>query len=448
MVSHLHARKKGQGAEGVEDPSRSIFTSTQPQQQQPNAARTQRKRSKGPSEVLAATFSVCGFLLAGLCLAYFLLHHQHRKVILHVINDPLGHGQGVIRGRQGFRHHFYTGHPRYVTVVMPSVVNAKGRRRRLNSIQDTWGGGARAIYVVYNVSEFPQASHAVMSENSSPLDRYAYPQLLLLPSTIGVDNGVARLIHTIRTIHDRVDPDFAFFVNDHTFVIPAHLCKYLDHRLPGEDMYEGHALRNGKSEVFNSGAAGYLLSRSTMQKLIQRFDAGDPKCVQDKANEWLQNNPGLVTMQCLASLDIRPIDTRAANKWHRFHAFPLTRVVSGEVDEWFKNKHKEMDQIAGFPTSYNEVLDGEDCCSMDTISFHYVEWKEARALFAIQELLLEHPHMSDHEVKLMMQSQWPSSITEIGFYSKGLPKDSDSKGWQSLIATVRKISSRHTQREC
>jgi hypothetical protein len=156
-----------------------------------------------------------------------MLHHQHRKVILHVMKDPWSHGGAILRGRAGFRHHFYSGEPRFVTIVMPSVVNPTGRPRRLKAIQDTWGPSARAIYVVHNSSEFPDAvkEHAVISEEHEPYDRYAFPQLLLLPPDMTVDDGLPRLYYAIRTIHEKVNPEFAFFVNDHTFVIPEHLCK-------------------------------------------------------------------------------------------------------------------------------------------------------------------------------------------------------------------------------
>lgn len=446
MASHLHARKKNHLYDGSDPESAGISHHAYLFPLRQNSVR--KRKFQGPSELLVATFSISGFLVMGLMLSYILMHHQHRKVILHVIRDPLGHGRGVMRGRQGFRHHFYSGAPRYVTIVLPSVVNRKGRAQRLSSIQDTWGGSARAIYVVHNVSEFPQASHAVISEFATPEDHYSYPQLLLLPPGIAEDNGVSRLIYTIRSIHNKVDPDFALFVNDHTYVIAAHLCKYLDGRSPDSDVYEGHALRNGEKDVFNSGAAGYLLSRSTMKKLVELFDSKNPKCLGAKTSDWLQQNPGLVTLQCINDLGIHATDTRADGKWHRFHAFPLIRLVQGDVDEWYRKKHVDMDKIAQFDPSYNELLKGEDCCSSDTISFHYVEWRESKALFAIQEQLLQNPRLSDHELKFAMQKEWPSSNSEIGFYSKGLPSDSDKEGWQSLLSTIRKISTRNTQGDC
>jgi hypothetical protein len=261
------------------------------------------------------------------------------QVILHIMRDPVGHG-AALKGRFGFRHHFYTGQPRSATIVLPSVVNPGKRTRRLDAISETWGPAARALYVVHNVSEFPLASHAVLSETMIPEDPYSYPQLILLPDSIGFDDGVKRLIFVIRMVYEKIDPDFAFFVNDHTFVIPEHLCKYLEHKNPTDYMYHGHALKNDGT-VFNSGAAGYVLSRETMKKMVHLWDAGDPLCTGTSVSQWLQRNPALLTTQCMKDrLGVVPVDTRHHQKWHRFHAFPLTRMVSGDVDQWYKNKHQ------------------------------------------------------------------------------------------------------------
>lgn len=253
------------------------------------------------------------------------------------MHDPLGHG-AALTGRAGFRHHFYTGHPRTVTVVMPSVVNPKGRARRLDSIQETWGTSARAVFVVHNISEYPIASHAVISEDRNPEDPYSYPQLLLVPESIGSDDGVPRLIHTITSVFEKINPDFAFFVNDHTYVIPEHLCNYLKDKNPSEDMYHGHAMKNSDT-AFNSGAAGYVLSRETMGKLVNKWNHGE--CTGETASKYLQGNPGLLTTECLKKeLGVVPVDTRQIGKYHRFHAFPLNRVVTGNVDQWYLNKHQ------------------------------------------------------------------------------------------------------------
>jgi hypothetical protein len=98
--------------------------------------------------------------------------------------------------------------------------------------------------------------------------------------------------------------------------------------------------------------------------------------------------------------------------------------------------------------SYNTLLSGEDCCAQDTISFHYVEYMESRALTASREALLKNPHMTDHELKSIMLAEWPNQQKDVGGYSKALPKESDKAEWEAILHVMRKISSRYTQGEC
>lgn len=445
---------------------------------------------------LWAIVVVTVFVFLGILLAYFLLHHRHRRVILHVMRHPWAHGGAALRlvttrrahNRDGFHHHFDSASPRFVTVVLPSVVNPQHRPERLRAIHDTWGPYARAIYVVHNgTAEFPEAARSLtISETSRPHDPYLYPQNLLLPNHIRVEDGIHRLVYTIQTIYRVKNPDFAFFVNDHTFVIPEHVCRWLDGIDPNQDLYAGHALKNDKDVVFNSGAAGYILSRETMRRLVAQWSganadsnqfmdcgqnrppdgaADETAKVSDRQQKWLQGNPGLVIASCLYRLGVHAIDTRelrhgsasqpqsASRGGHIFHAFPLTRVVTGAVDDWYVNKHKNIkvfqadesesvQQRDGLlvDASYATLETGPDCCAAETVSFHYVERYENRALFAIRVQLRNDPHMTDQELQSIMMEQWPTQFSEIGGYSRGLPKVDDIKGWSQLMATVRKIS--------
>jgi hypothetical protein len=104
--------------------------------------------------------------------------------------------------------------------------------------------------------------------------------------------------------------------------------------------------------------------------------------------------------------------------------------------------------MEGVDESYNTLLAGVDCCAQDTVSFHYVESMETKALFATREALLRNPHMTDLELKGMMIAEWPRRFEDVGGYSRGLPKESDQGDWESLLHVLRKISSRHTQGDC
>jgi hypothetical protein len=209
----LHSRKKAAQYDDPEDMT----------QISPSAAKKSKVHRRSSfavfrSELGCAIEVVVLFLICGLFLGYFAMHHQHRNIVYHLAKDPVGH-RAFFQGRVGFRHHFYTGNPKTVTVVIPSVVNPKKRKRRLDSIFETWGPSARALYVVHNVSEFPQADpHAVLSDTSKPKDPYSYPQILLVPPTIGFDDGLPRLTYVIRSVYEKIDPDFGFFINDHVSV--------------------------------------------------------------------------------------------------------------------------------------------------------------------------------------------------------------------------------------
>lgn len=147
-----------------------------------------------------------------------------------------------------------------------SVVRPEARPLRLDNIAKTWGPSSHAIYVVHDADEYSDGANRIVGTSSNS---NSYPQLLLVPNEITPDQGVQRLEHVIRTIHKEINPEFAFFVNDHTFVLPDHLCRFLKEHDSSKDLYAGHPLKGKKETVFNSGAAGYVLSRSTVEKLSE-----------------------------------------------------------------------------------------------------------------------------------------------------------------------------------
>ena len=326
------------------------------------------------------------------------------------------------------------GSPSYVTVVMPSVVKPQARPLRLTNIAKTWGPSSNAIYVVHGTEEY--------SEGKQIGKATTYPQNLVVPKNITVDKGVERLEHVIRTVHKDINPDFAFFVNDHTFVLPDHLCLFLKGHDSSKDLYVGHALK-GKEEssAFNSGAAGYVLSRSTMEKLIREWDNPSSKCSAANASKWLQGNPGILTAQCFDKvLHIPVVDTRDNDLTHRFHAYGIVRTVTGKVDDWYMNKHKSLESIFGEDQKYHHILQrGVNCCSRETISFHYVEAGESLPFWEVLLKIHQSPTMSDEEIKELMNKVWPRDKEGLGGYGHALPGNNDAV-WTDMIQVVRKIA--------
>lgn len=312
------------------------------------------------------------------------------------------------------------------------------RPLRLANIAKTWGGPSKAIYVVHSLDEYPEGAQIEDGQSSST----AYPQNLLVPSDITVDKGVERLEHVIRTVHNDINPDFAFFVNDHTFVLPSNLCKFLKEHDSTKDLYAGHALKGKNEAAFNSGAAGYVVSRSTMEKLIKEWDDPNSKCSPANASKWLQGNPGILTAQCFGDiLRIPVVDTRdKTDLSHKFHAYGLIRTVTGKVDEWYLNKHESLDAILGVDERYHHKLQhGAQCCAKDTISFHYVEAAESLAFWEVMQKVRQTVQMTDGEMKKIMFDAWPKDKEGLGGYSHGLPSIRLAV-WNDILNVLRRIS--------
>jgi hypothetical protein len=339
--------------------------------------------------------------------------------------------------------------PRFVSVVIPSVVDSPHRHRRVQAIVETWAEASNALIVVHNATqEYPMVPASTTWDGTKqlqPADKTKYPQVLQLPTNITMadDDGFTRLEFILRHVYQEQQADFIFLVNDHSYVVPQHLCRYLQDKSSDRDLYAGRAMKN-PGVIFNSGAAGYLMSRHTIKRLLDVWNEGKD-CQADKS--WLRSNPDLVVAQCLQDvLKVPALDTREANKYHRFHSYGLVRTVLAAVDEWYVNVHNRFENTEGFDESYRILLNGTDCCSAETISFHYVEYMETRALHTIrQRLLQEDIAMTDEQLLAYLIETWPKQ--ELGGYSFYLPIDKPEE-MKHIVSVLRKMSSTDLEATC
>ena len=147
------------------------------------------------------------------------------------------------------------------------------RPQRLKAIAETWGPKARAVFVTTKPSSYPPLPYPAPCEG--------YPFSLEVPSTIGEELGVERLRWVLaQALSSKAS--YVFMANDHTAVIPENLQCFLKSVDPSKPAYAGRALaqKRGKSiEIFNSGAAGYVITRPTLE-LVERHWGTAPCCVE------------------------------------------------------------------------------------------------------------------------------------------------------------------------
>ena len=193
---------------------------------------------------------------------------------------------------------------------------------------------------------------------------------------------------------DFVD-DFDFFLmgGDDLYVLVPNLRHLLrTHDGDGEPLYLGRRMRqvpwsgwqgNGQGgQLFNSGGAGYVLNAAALRLLgpeLAKPLARSPAC----SAHAVDSAEDVRVATCLASLGVRPADTRDAAGEERFHPFHPGDMATTNLDlhshvpgsaEWFARYVHEFRPRTGI-----------NCCSRWSVSFHYMTPRMQEELHSLLE---------------------------------------------------------------
>ena len=171
--------------------------------------------------------------------------------------------------------------------------------------------------------------------------------------------------------HDTQLDNFDWFLkaDDDTFVVLPNLRSLLGNYEPNGEYYLGREFNffeNRQVYTYNSGGAGYVLSKGALKKLFKQ-PLVDSECPQPSTGGSEDVFMGL----CLKAIGIGTSDTRDSNGRQRFHPFhPYNHVLRwSDGDEWIFQKDK-------YP-----FVEGLGCCSDLSIAFHYISPSEMKIYY-------------------------------------------------------------------
>lgn len=198
------------------------------------------------------------------------------------------------------------------------------------------------------------------------------------------------------------------WANDHTFLIVENLACYLRTLNASQIVYAGSRLWGPCCGVFNSGAAGFVLSRMALDTLDRHWDGSEvlKNCDPEHKRAHIAT-----CLHALAPSVGQPFDTRDEDGADIFHVYGPVRLATGAVDEWFLSKKKHVDD--------SQPLLGVSSVSSHVVSFHYVAGSEARVLDAF----LHEPTFSCLDNLEDMGRRWPKAPSDLGGYAHAWPAD-------------------------
>jgi len=152
--------------------------------------------------------------------------------------------------------------------------------------------------------------------------------------------------------------DWFYIGGDDLVAFPQKLKDYLAKFDSSKPNYIGRRFKDDKVG-FNTGGAGYALSRPAYQCLVDHLD--DKRCNPLKKT----SQEDTMTALCLRkACKIHYTDTRDEELRERFHHFSAS----------FEYRYKgRLNWYKGYNREWGPVLLGKNCCSPETVNFHYMK---------------------------------------------------------------------------
>ncbi|CAF0795775.1 unnamed protein product [Rotaria sordida] len=185
--------------------------------------------------------------------------------------------------------------------------------------------------------------------------------------------------------------DFDWFVkaDDDTYVIVEHLKTFLNEQNPSEPVTFGYNFKIHVPKGYHSGGASYVLSRESLQRFYEAHKDPTSNCRKDGGSEDVE------IANCLRTKGVYPGKSLDKQNRELFHPLSFTDHFRGLFPDWLETYAENPPQ-----NNYN-------CCSDQTISFHYVRPEEQYLMYFLLYKTRSTSHIDPKLIKTSHSSMIP-----------------------------------------
>ncbi|CAF1086839.1 unnamed protein product [Adineta steineri] len=224
---------------------------------------------------------------------------------------------------------------------------------RAKAVNDTWAPRCDHYYFV---TEYIQ--------NMMTLDQINFTQQIPIVPIQDILPGYTHLtqkstLALLFAYKNHIDNcDWFVKADDDTYLIVENLKAFLNEQNTSEPVTFGYNYKVIVSKGYHSGGASYVLSRESLRRFYQAHRDPKSKCRKDGGAEDVE------IAKCLRSKGVYPGKSLDKQNRELFHPLPYINHFHGSVPYWLeKNAETPLQHY------YN-------CCSDQTISFHYIHPEE------------------------------------------------------------------------
>ncbi|CAF2622327.1 unnamed protein product [Rotaria sp. Silwood2] len=275
-------------------------------------------------------------------------------------------------------------HPSSVRVLCLILTTPKYILTRAKAVYETWAPQCDRYFFITE-----SLGNNVTSKQSNFTEQI--PIAPIKNITAGYDHLTQKSTLAFLFAYENYFNDFDWFVkaDDDTYVIVENLKTFLSEQNTSEPVTFGYNFKVHVPKGYHSGGAAYVLSRESLRRFYGAHNDSTSNCRKDGGSEDVE------IANCLRTKGVYP--GKSVDKQNRelFHPLPFIDHFRGSFPDWLATYAENPPQ-----GNYN-------CCSDQTISFHYVKPEEQYLMYFLLYKTRSTPHIDPTLMKTSHSSTIP-----------------------------------------